>query len=514
MTSSFQTKETVTMSELRDQLFHEILMARRRVYEAGKPTPLDKINVIEAAEVFIKREDLTPIHAYKWRGAYNTMRLLDEASLNRGVVCSSAGNHAQGVALAAKKLGTFATIYMPRSTPRTKRKAVERIGGDHVEVKLKGDFYNDAADAAHHDAETTGKIFIHPYDDLRTMGGQGTMADEIVMSGQGPFDIAFVQIGGGGMAAAVACWLKAYFPDIYIIGVEGEQQASMAAAVAAGEPVTLDHIDVFADGTAVRRAGDLTYPLCEELIDEFITVSNEELCAAIETIWQQLRVIPEPSGAMGLAGLMQEPERIINKRALTILCGANLDFGQLAWISRHAGIGAHQRHYVRFTIGEEHGTLLGLLEELLPDMNIIEFQYGKTDHKKAWPVIGFEATPAQMQQFEADCETRGIPAEPINRDSDVEFRLIHYRAELFSLPLFVVYRFPERPGALRDFLRSASPLANICYFNYLNSGERVGRAMLGFEFEDNVHREKFIDMLKQNGHDYEEVDAASLERML
>jgi len=252
-------------------------MARKRVYAVGQPTPLERLDLPLGAEVHLKREDLSPIHAYKWRGAYNRMAQLSDAERSAGAVCGSAGNHAQGVALAAARLGVHAKIFMPTSTPRMKQLSVNKHGGEHAEVVLVGDSYSDAAGAAQADAAESGRTFVHAYDDLGTMGGQGTLADEVVMSGAGPFDLAYLQIGGGGMAAAVSCWLKAYYPDIRIVGVEGVEQASMKAAIAAGQPVELDRVDVFCDGTAVRKAGVHTMPLCAELLDDIITVTNEEV---------------------------------------------------------------------------------------------------------------------------------------------------------------------------------------------------------------------------------------------
>ena len=252
------------MAPLREQLFQEILMARQRVYAVGRPTPVEPLHVPVEAEVFIKREDLSVVHSYKWRGAYNRMATLGPADSEHGVIAASAGNHAQGVALAARELGVPARIYMPESAPRMKQAAVKKHGQNLVEIVLHGDNYSEAADRALEDVRESGAAFIHPYDDLQTMGGQGTLADEAVMSGHGPFDVAYVQIGGGGLASAVACWLKAYSPGIHIVGVEGVDQACMAAAVAAGEPVELDYIDVFCDGTAVRKAGEKTYALCKD----------------------------------------------------------------------------------------------------------------------------------------------------------------------------------------------------------------------------------------------------------
>ena len=244
------------MSELTKRLFEEILQARQRVYAVGQPTPLQKLNLRGIdVPVYVKREDLGPIKAYKWRGAYNCMTCLTPEQRGRGVVAASAGNHAQGVALAARVLNCNARIYMPRSTPEVKQNEVLRHGGEHVEIVLHGDSYDETAGAALEYAAQKGCEFIHPYDDMKTMAGQGTLADEVVMSGCGPFDRAYVQIGGGGLASAVACWLKRFWPDIKIIGVEGIDQASMKTSIEHGERLTLSYVDVFCDGTSVRKPG-------------------------------------------------------------------------------------------------------------------------------------------------------------------------------------------------------------------------------------------------------------------
>lgn len=499
---------------MREQLFREILMARQRVYEIAQPTPLERLRLPIDADVSLKREDLSPIHAYKWRGAYNGMAQLNAEQRGRGVVAASAGNHAQGVALAAKKLGIAAKIYMPVSTPRMKQVATQLHGGYMVEIILHGDTYDAAAIEAKGVAETEGRKFIHPYDQIETMGGQGTLADEVVMAGGGAFDVAYLQIGGGGMAASVSCWLKEYYPEIRIVGVEGEDQASMKAAIEAGAPVELEYLDVFCDGTAAKKVGELTFPLCRDLIDEFITVSNDEVCAAIQVLWESRRIVPEPSGAMGLAGLMKQADRVAGQRALCVLTGANMDFGQLAWIARHAGIGAARRRYFRFEIGEQKGSMLGLVESALAGLNIIEFQYGKTDEAHAWPVIGFEASPPELALLDRKLSELEIAHEDVTSQEDVDFRIIHYESHLFHLPYFIKLEFPERAGALQDLLTLIQGVANICYFNYAYSGERVGRALMGFEFEDEDRREQFKRDLREGGWTFGEIDAAALERIV
>lgn len=498
-----------------EDLFQEILKARERVYEIARPTPLHRLSSDE--NLFIKREDLSPIHAYKWRGAYNRMSLLSAEEKAHGVVCASAGNHAQGVALATRKLGTQAEIFMPRSTPLMKQEAVRALGGDSVNVRLEGDSYDDASRSAHAYAEETGKTFIHPYDDLMVMAGQGTLADEVVMSGQGAFDIAYLQIGGGGMAAGVACWLKRYYPNIEIVGVEGVDQASMAAAVDAGQTVELEYLDVFCDGTAVKKAGQITRRFCEQLVDRFITVTNDEVCAAIQLLWESQRLIPEPAGAMGMAGWLKEKETVGDKQALAIICGSNMDFGQLSYVVRHAGIGSAHRRYYRFRIPERSGALLDLLETFLDSVNIIEFQHGLAGKELACPVIGIDAMPHQFAVLEAQLEKRGIEFEDATGDEDVEFRIIRYEASLIAFPCFIKIEFPERAGALHDFLQDSCKGASIVYFNYNYTGERVGRAMIGFDFESSEDRDAFRKRLMSSDtvlRDVREVSPEALDRIV
>jgi len=497
-----------------EQLFHEILNARQRVYHGGQATPTERLPLPIDADVFLKREDVSPVNSYKWRGAYNRMAVLTPEERERGVIASSAGNHAQGVALAARKMEIQARIFMPVSTPMTKLRAVKKHGGDFVEVVLTGDTYAEAAAAASESIAKEGRTYIHPYDDLYTMGGQGTLGDEAVLSGHGPFDVAYLQIGGGGMAASVACWLKFYYPRIRIVGVEGAEQASMAAAVKAGKPVALGHVDVFCDGTAVSKAGELTFPLCRDLIDEFITVTNEEVCAAIQAIWEGNRCLAEPSGAMGVAGLLKEADKVTGQRVLTVLCGANIDFGQLAWVVRHAAIGARRRRYFRFRIGERPGTLVRLLETVLDGVNIVEIQYGKTGREHAYYVVGLEADPMEFELLERRANEHEIPLEEVTLREDVEFRVIPYQAGLMHLPYFIRLEFPERAGALRDFLYNMRGTANICYFNYVYTGERVGRALICFEFENDEHRGRFKRLLSQQPSRYQELSEKALERIL
>ncbi len=504
------------MESLLRSLRQEILFARRRIYEIGQATPLDAIE-LDDLTIFVKREDLSTIHAYKWRGAYNRMAQLTPEQLEKGVVTASAGNHAQGVAIAAGKLGTRATLFMPLATPQMKQTAVKKHGGPLIEIRLTGDSYHEASSAAFAHAEAEGLAYIHAYDDLAVMAGQGTLADEIIMSGKGPFDVAFLQVGGGGMAAATATWLKMNFPNIRIIGVEGVDQASMAAAIKAGHPVDLEKVDIFCDGTAVNRVGRLTHKVCSEVIDEWMTVSNDEVSAAVQFLWEQLRCIPEPSGAMGVAGILQQRSELKGKRVLSILCGANMDFEQLALISRRAAVGASHRRFLQIVINERPGAMHTLLKGLPKTINIVDFQYGKTRPDKAKPVIGFDVDPKQFELLKQSLDAGGYTYEEVTSEADVIFRLIPYEAQLLHLPYFITLEFHERPGALADFLSSVSPHANLCYFNYVYSGERVGRALLGFEFETPEQHAQFPQALKSAKsayRAYEPISEATLKRIL
>lgn len=504
---------------LSDQLFEEALRARTRVYQAGKATPLQEIPVGNDYEVFIKREDLGPINAYKWRGAYNAVAVYHEKTGCQTIVAASAGNHAQGVALAARKLGIKAKIFMPLSAPMMKQDSVRKHGGDHVEIILHGDSYNDSAAEAKKYVEKHNSVYIHPFDDLYTMAGQATIADEIMLSGQGPFDYAFVQIGGGGMAGAVAAWLKIHNPDIKVIGVEGVGQASMKASIEAGEPVTLGSVDTFCDGTAVTRPGDHTFEICRKYIDAYITVTNEEASGAIQRMWDAARVVPEPSGAMGLAGLIQYagayPQEVKGKKLLCVLSGTNMDFSKLTQIAQRSAIGSQGRRYLRFKIGEEKGGMLSLLDNYFKDISVSEFLYGKIHPSEAWPVIALEsADPDRMDKLESDLKKAGISYEDVTLDPDTRYRIINYNPALFKDPVLMHIQFPERKGALRDFMRKISGVANVCYFNYAYSGEAVGRAIMGFEFETPEQKTQFQTLLDDSVVTCRPVDDAAAKRIL
>ena len=500
------------------QLRQEILLARERVYHFGQPTPLEKLTIPDGPEIWVKREDLSAIKAYKWRGAANKMATLTEIEAARGVVTASAGNHAQGVALAAKKLGIRARIYMPRSTPQVKQDAVLTHGAEYVSIHLSGDSYDDAVNAARQDEASTKAVYIHAYDDLLVMAGQGTLADEIVLSGHGPFDTAYLQIGGGGMAAGVSTWLKTYWPDIEIVGVEGEGQASMKAAIEAGKPVTLPSVDLFCDGTAVKQAGSLPYEICKDSLNRTTTVSNAQVTAAIRALWEGLRCVSEPSGAMGLAAALAERDKLAGKKVLVVLCGANIDFLQLGRIAQSEGSSTRHSRTLRVRIPETPGTMLSLLENCFSEIDITDFQYGKTDPDTAWPAFTLSAeSPEKVSTLPAKLESAGLEWEDITGATDIAFRAIPLRGDLLSNPAFLRLDFYERPGALHDFLaKRLSGNANLTYFNYRQSGERIGRALIGLEFPSPFEREAFLLSLPPQGDGYrlcEPLDSEAAKRL-
>jgi len=502
------------------RLRQETLLARGRVYRFGKPTPLELLPIAgPGPEIWVKREDVSPIKAYKWRGACNRMAVLTPAESACGVVTASAGNHAQGVALAAKTLGIRARIYMPRSTPRVKQTAVMTHGGEFVEIRLAGDSYDEAVAAAKLDQAASGAVYVHAYDDLKVMAGQVTLADEVVLSGQGPFDAVYLQIGGGGMAAGVSLWLKTYWPEIECIGVEGVGQASMKAALSAGQPVTLENVDLFCDGTAVKRAGDLPFAVCQETLDRIETVTNAEVSHAIRALWEGLRCISEPSGAMGLAAVLKHRAQLIGKRVLVVLCGANIDFLQLGLIAQSEGASSLNSRTIRVQISEREGSMLSLLDACFAGLNITDFQYGKTHRDQAWPAFTISADePSLLEALPAKLDAHGYHWEDLTGAIDVAFRAIPLRGDLLSQPLFLRLDFYERPGALHAFLdQRLRGCASMCYFNYRQSGERIGRALIGLDFSTSAERSFFLESLPSHGEGYrlcEVLDAETSSRLV
>ena len=505
--------------DLPRRLRQEILFARERVYRFGQATPLERLKLPgPGPEIWVKREDRSAIKSYKWRGACNRMALLTPEEAARGVVTASAGNHAQGVALAARTLGIKARIYMPLPTPKVKQAAVLHHGGEFVEIISSGDSYDEAMHAAHQDEKETGAVYIHAYDDLAVMAGQGTLADEIVLSGHGPFDAAFLQIGGGGLASGVSTWLKTYWPDIQITGVEGIGQASMKAAIEAGREVALDQVDLFCDGTAVRQAGALPFQICKDSLDSIETVTNAEVSQAIRVLWEGLRCVSEPSGAMGLAAVLKNREKLDGKRVLVVLCGANIDFLKLGLIAQSTGTAGRTSKTLQVRIPERPGAMLELLDNCFAGLNIADFQYGKTAESEAWPVFTLHAEDTALLDAVVEKLSREkFEWRDLTGAIDVSFRSIPLRSDLLRHPAFLRLDFYERPGALHDFLaQRIQGKANLCYFNYQQSGERIGRALIGLDFPKPADRDALLQQIPNHGEGYrlcEVLDEATTKRL-
>jgi threonine dehydratase len=458
-----------------------------RVYDVAVETSLDHMPRLSQRfgnVVYLKREDLQPVFSFKLRGAYNKMVGLPREALERGVICASAGNHAQGVALAAQRLNAKATIVMPRTTPAIKVQAVKSRGG---RVVLHGEGFDEASAHARELEAEKGLTFIHPYDDPDVIAGQGTIGMEILRQHPDPIEAVFVPIGGGGLAAGVAVYIKFLRPNVKVIGVEPEEAASMAAALSAGERTVLDQIGLFADGVAVRQVGEETFRLCREFLDEVITVNTDEICAAVKDIFEDTRAIAEPSGAVSLAGLKKYAEREFDRSRslIAINSGANMNFDRLRHIAERAEIGEHREALLAVTIPERAGSYRKFIQ-LLGKRSITEFNYRYSDPLQAQIFVG-------VQLSEGDAEKRQIiemlreAQYPVLDMSDNEMAKLHVRymvggrAAGFEDEQVFRFQFPERPGALLKFLNGLSGDWNISLFHYRNHGADYGRVLAGIQ---------------------------------
>jgi threonine dehydratase len=484
------------------ELFSQITLARARIYRLFPPTPLEAHAMPGGWRMLLKREDLSPIHSYKWRGAFNFVSARRQEAKERGLAAASAGNHAQGVAVSAARLGLRAHLFMPQSAPRLKVEAVARLGGSTVEIHQRGDCFDDAAKAAQDFAAEQGLLQVPPYDDLLVMAGQGVIGDELMTAAERP-DVVFVQIGGGGLAAGAAAAVKTYDPSVQVVGVEAEGQASMKAAFEAGEPTTLRQADIFCDGTAVKRAGALTFPLLRHLLDDLVVVSAREVAAAMETMWRSARALAEPSGALGLAAALRRASDLRGRTAAVILSGANLDFRRLGAIARRAGDPTARQAFYQVTIPERPGSMLAFLKAVTPlGLNISHLMVGCTDAELAFPVFGFDGLPEQFGRLEATLDQRGWLFQDVTSRPDLPFRVAPFQPQLFSRPFAAIFNFPERPGALAEFLERVAPLATISYFNYVHTGEEVGRALAVFSFQSLNDRQAFLTDLQNRGPEF------------
>jgi len=491
---------------------------RAPVYDVARETPLDPMPEISrrlGVEVWLKREDLQPVFSYKLRGAYTLMASLDEAARVRGVVAASAGNHAQGVALAALRLGLRAVIVMPKTTPEIKVDATRRLGG---EVVLHGSNYDAAAEHAHHIEQDEGLTWIPPFDHPLVIAGQGTVGMEILRQHRGPLDAVYVPVGGGGLVAGIGAYVKALMPQVRIIGVEPEEAPSMMAALAAGEPVRLEQVGIFADGAAVRVVGTECFRIARVCLDACITVSNDEICAAIKDIHEDLRTVAEPAGALALAGLKQRVARgqETGRRLVAILSGANVNFDRLRHIAELAELGEQREALLGVRLPERPGAFRGFCEAL-GLRGITEFNYRYADANEAHVFAGVRLRQgaAERAQIIAHLGERGYPVTDLSGD---ELAKMHVRymvgGHATGAVDEVVYRFefPERPGALLHFLTRLGSHWNISLFHYRNHGAAYGRVLVGVQVPS-AERTAFAALVDDLGMVYVEETANPAYRM-
>lgn len=472
-----------------------------RVYDVAIESPLDTMPRLSERignQVLLKREDRQPVFSFKLRGAYNRIIQLSAAEIERGVICASAGNHAQGVALAAGRVGTRAVIVMPVTTPMIKVQAVKRLGG---EVVLIGDSFDEASVHARKLEAELGLTFIHPYDDPYVIAGQGTIAMEILRQHSDPIEAIFVPIGGGGLAAGIAVYTKFLQPEIKVIGVEPVDAASMKAALAAEERIALGQVGLFADGVAVKQAGEETFRLCRQHLDEIITVDTDAMCAAIKDIFDDTRAIPEPSGALALAGLKMYAARegLRDRHLVAINTGANLNFDRLRHIADRADVGEQREALLAVTIPERPGSYRAFVKQL-GTRAVTEFNYRYAPGTNAVIFLGVSLRNGQTEKQEiiSDLRTHGYTVTDM---SDNEMAKVHIRymvggrAHGLSDELLFRFQFPERPGALLKFLESLAPNWNISLFHYRNHGADYGRVLAGIQVPDD-ERPAFRERLK------------------
>ena len=458
-----------------------------RVYDVAIETPLEEARALSsrlANRILLKREDLQPVFSFKLRGAYNKIAALSDGEVANGVICSSAGNHAQGVALAAKRRGVRAVIVMPLTSPQIKIDAVRALGG---EVVLLGDAYDDAYAHARELEASEGLTFIHPFDDPDVIAGQGTIAAEILRQADSPIDAVFVPIGGGGLIAGIAVYIKCKQPDVRIIGVEPEDSAGMRDSLKAGSPVTLDHVGIFADGVAVRRVGDETFRLCQQHVDEIITVDTDQICAAIKDLFEDTRSIVEPAGGLAVAGAKKyiSENDIEDQTLVTISCGANVNFDRLRHIAERAAIGEQQEMLLAAEIPEEPGSFRRFCE-MIGRRGITEFNYRFSDTKNAHIFAGVQLRNGMDERREL-LQKLGDAGYTVLDLSDNEMAKLHVRHMVGGRSSAVAnerlfrFEFPERPGALLDFLNAIGTDWNISLFHYRNHGSDYGRILAGID---------------------------------
>jgi len=487
-----------------ERYLEQILTAK--VYDVAIETPLDPAPAISrrlGSHVLLKREDKQPVFSFKLRGAYNKMANLAAAELARGVICASAGNHAQGVALAAQRLGAQATIVMPVTTPRIKVGAVAARG---AKVELHGDTYHEASAYATALARRRRLTFVHPYDDPLVIAGQGTIGVEILRQHPRPIDAVFVPVGGGGLISGIAAYVKRVAPRTKVIGVQPVDSAAMHASLREGRRVTLSHVNLFADGVAVRQVGRETLRLCRELVDDMVLVDTDEICAAIKDIFEDTRTVLEPAGGVALAGAKRWIGRRRAKGAtvVAIASGANMNFDRLRFVAERAELGEHREAVLAVTIPERPGSYRELCA-LLGNRSVTEFNYRYAAGRDAHVFLGVAVSGREeTDRLVALLGKHGIRAVDLSDNEMAKLHgrhLVGGRADLEIPEMLYRFEFPERPGALMNFLERMGTGWNISLFHYRNHGADVGRVLVGIQVPEG-ERGAFRAFLRDLGYDY------------
>ncbi len=475
-----------------------------RVYDVAKITPLElQPNLSKRIQntVLLKREDMQPVFSFKLRGAYNKMAQLSAATLAKGVIAASAGNHAQGVALSAQKLGCRAVIVMPTTTPQIKINAVKGRG---AEVILFGDSYTDAYARAQELEKTEGLTFVHPYDDPDVIAGQGTIALEILNQHPGPIHAIFCCVGGGGLLAGVAAYIKALRPEIRVIGVEAKDAEAMTQSLKLGHRVMLDQVGLFADGAAVKQVGEHTFALCQQYVDEMIVVDNDAICAAIKDVFEDTRSILEPAGALATAGIKEYAKRnqLKGETLIGIASGANMNFDRLRFIAERAEVGEKREAVLAVSIPEQPGAFKAFCH-LLGDRNITEFNYRYSDPKIAHIFVGVAiADPSEATNLVDALQAKGLPALDLTDNEVAKLHLRHLvggHAPQATNEVVFRFEFPEKPGALMKFLDTMGHDWNISLFHYRNHGADFGRVLVGMQVPP-ADTDQFHEFLDQLGY--------------
>ena len=465
-----------------------------RVYDVATETPLDLAPILSQRfnnKIYFKREDMQSVFSFKLRGAYNKMAHLSASQLDRGVICASAGNHAQGVALSAARLGCRALIVMPTTTPPLKIAAVRAHGGKAVEIVLHGDSYTDAYNHALTLEQEQKLTFVHPFDDPDVIAGQGTIGMEILRQHGGPIHAIFVAIGGGGLISGIGAYVKAIRPDIKIIGVQTVDSDAMARSLKAGHRVTLTDVGLFSDGTAVRLVGEETFRIAKEVVDEIVIVDTDAICAAIQDVFQDTRSILEPAGALAVAGAKAYIERsamsknpVKGETLVAIACGANMNFDRLRFVAERAEVGESREAVFGVTIPEQRGSFKRFCA-LVANRNVTEFNYRISDAKKAHVFVGVQISDRNESSMLARTfEENDFRTLDLTHDELAKLHIRHLvggRSALAQDELLYRFEFPERPGVLMRFLGSMSPNWNISLFHYRNQGGDVGRILVGLQ---------------------------------